>query len=217
VIRGRNFYTDSPIQVHLKLGQLDFLILPEENYGAALAVTVPYLGVMAAPQPATLVVQAASDRSNTVDVTVNPVLWTTRLDLSRLKDALTNDFSGTPLVYQAGTAADGATDSFVISSQDSTIYGEHTRAPGSPTANGKDQYFLTTQLKNNWRVVEVAFYGSCGPDQAGNNQSCALLVDYPRSSPSPHVTVQWQTSATSNAAYYGLAFTIYGPKGIPYW
>ena len=207
---------DGSTEIHVLLGQQDLLGKPLSGDACTLErceVTMPDFSGITGPTPASIVVKQGGMTSQPASVMLKPELVQQSLDLVLLKSALLADFKGTPLVYDEAIGP----DMFRLLDRN-TIQAMHRRPYGSPDASGSDEYFLTTQLKNNWVIKDIAFYDavSLGPG-ANPGQSSAGYSGVKWGTASPYIQVSWfNMTATYNQSIYYVRYVVEGPKGTSY-
>jgi hypothetical protein len=209
---------DGSNEIHVMLGQQDLRAQPLSGNACTrdrCEVTMPDFDGITGLTPATIVFKQGGMSSEPANLMLRPELVAQALDLAQLKPALLQDFRGEGLVY-----SETLTGPDVFRLLDgNTIQGVHRRPYGARDASGEDEFFLATQLKNNWVLKDVVFFdaASRGPD-ANPGQWTAGYSNVKWGTAWLYIDVAWfnMTSTYNQSAYY-IRYVIEGPKGTAYY
>jgi hypothetical protein len=221
---GANLLSNSGTSaVTVKLGQTSIACTP--TYGNStnewLWVYInDFSGILAATT-ATVSVTNNNGTSTSANITILPELVTQRLNLTYFLNQLKTDNRSTNPMTYAATVQEATSHGFTVLYSDILWVNHSFPIPSNnaTTYRGDDEFFINTQIKNNWKVKQVVFYNNrsvCGT--VADNQISAALHESGVNSPSLRVKVGWiNFEALCYQSGYTITYLVEGPKGTNYW
>lgn len=224
VLWGNNFQTTSGIAtVTVVIGQntLTCKPLPSKCSPERLQLIMPDFSGIIEPTNVLLTVDKDGVKSDPVNITILPELVTTQLDLSKFKNQLKTDSQNSVSTVQANNTSDGK-HIYILEGNTILCVYHNCRLNNENAATeytGIDEWFLTTELKNNWVIKKVIFYDNmnkCGTVSSG--QTSANLSTQTSNTPTLNTRITWYNN--QNMCFqsnYMVSYVIEGPKGTNYW
>ena len=224
VLWGSNLQTNTGIaEVTVVIGSKTLTCKPMPSLCSAdrLQLVMPDFSGISEPVNVTLTVNNDGLKSDPVSVKVTPEIVSTSLDFSLFMNQLSHDNQHSSPILKANNTNEGKHIFLIDGNTILSVY--HSCKLNNENAateyTGTDEWFSTTQLKNNWVVKQVVFYdmvNKCGTVATG--QTSANLSTYHPNSPSLHTRISWYNNINMCfQSMYMVTYIIEGPKGTNYW
>jgi hypothetical protein len=211
--------TPYPTKVILKFGQtlIDCVTLPGMSTSERLWVYSKDFSGIITSTPATVTVTNNNLTSAPAGVTLFPEIVTQTLDLTNFLNQLKTDMrSSLPMTY-VNNVAEGGSHIFTILYKNVLWVMHNCPNTSNRTTEyrGNEEFFLTTQLKNNWKVKKYVY--------KDNRSVCGTLPENQQSSTfgdsvGLHIKLFWfNYMDLCFQSSYTVSYIVEGPKGTNYW
>jgi hypothetical protein len=171
------------------------------------------------PTQATLTVTKAGKSSVPVSITLAPELITKKLDFTKYKSQLISDGRFTYPLEIVNSVSEGKPHMLYLPFNDMmAVYHNFPYVENRTTEyRGSDEFFLTMQFKNNWKVKKVIWVDNRSVCAANipENQHCSTLSN-PLASPYIKVFLYTNKDLCYHSDYL-ITYILEGPKGTTYW